>query len=85
MHIVRTEGAQALFKGLTPTLLQIAPQTGLQFAFYSVCTRLWKAAVSRTNSHQTGNYIHLNQLKRHLVLFSRWKESQISAHVNTGL
>lgn len=36
--IVKTEGAGALFKGLTPTLGQIAPHAGIQFAVYRFFT-----------------------------------------------
>lgn len=36
--IVKTEGTKALFKGLNPTLGQIAPHAGLQFAVYKLFT-----------------------------------------------
>lgn len=36
--IVKSEGPAALFKGLIPTLGQIAPHTGLQFAVYKLLT-----------------------------------------------
>ncbi|KAJ8713314.1 hypothetical protein PYW07_013684 [Mythimna separata] len=36
--MVKTEGPAALFKGLTPTLGQIAPHAGIQFAVYRLFT-----------------------------------------------
>ncbi|XP_063535502.1 mitochondrial thiamine pyrophosphate carrier-like [Cydia strobilella] len=36
--MVRTEGSAALFKGLIPTLGQIAPHAGIQFAIYKLFT-----------------------------------------------
>ncbi|CAH0694296.1 unnamed protein product [Spodoptera exigua] len=36
--MVRTEGVGALYKGLTPTLGQIAPHAGIQFAVYRFLT-----------------------------------------------
>lgn len=38
LTIVRTEGIRTLFKGLTPTLGQIAPHAGVQFAVYKLFT-----------------------------------------------
>ncbi|XP_021184196.2 mitochondrial thiamine pyrophosphate carrier [Helicoverpa armigera] len=37
-HMVKTEGVASLFKGLTPTLGQIAPHAGIQFAVYRLFT-----------------------------------------------
>ncbi|XP_049874649.1 mitochondrial thiamine pyrophosphate carrier-like [Pectinophora gossypiella] len=37
--IVRLEGTAALFKGLVPTLSQIAPHAGIQFAAYKLLTQ----------------------------------------------
>ncbi|XP_023946950.1 mitochondrial thiamine pyrophosphate carrier-like [Bicyclus anynana] len=37
--IVKDEGASALFKGITPTITQIAPHAGIQFAVYKVFTQ----------------------------------------------
>ncbi|XP_014362112.2 mitochondrial thiamine pyrophosphate carrier [Papilio machaon] len=34
--IIKTEGSKALFKGLVPTLAQIAPHAGIQFAVYKL-------------------------------------------------
>ena len=42
--IVAQEGFLAFYRGLTPSLLQIAPQRGLQFGFYSLFTGLWNQA-----------------------------------------
>ncbi|GFG33887.1 hypothetical protein Cfor_09858 [Coptotermes formosanus] len=36
------EGPKAFFKGLSPTLIQIAPHTGAQFACYNIFTTIWK-------------------------------------------
>ncbi|KAL8587470.1 hypothetical protein ACOMHN_062203 [Nucella lapillus] len=35
------EGVSGFYKGLAPSLLQIAPQRGLQFGFYSLFIGLW--------------------------------------------
>ncbi|CAG2174240.1 unnamed protein product, partial [Oppiella nova] len=43
--IVRTEGYRALFRGLVPTLIQIAPLTGIQFTVYNKSQRLWDTYV----------------------------------------
>jgi len=40
-QIVLKERFVGLYRGLVPTLIQIAPQTGLQFAFYSVFSHVW--------------------------------------------
>lgn len=40
--ILRQESPRVFFFGLLPTLLQIAPHTGLQFAFYGFFTDLYK-------------------------------------------
>ncbi|XP_037976191.2 mitochondrial thiamine pyrophosphate carrier [Plutella xylostella] len=36
--MIKTEGARSLFKGLLPTLAQIAPHSGIQFAIYKLFT-----------------------------------------------
>nr|CAD7261717.1 unnamed protein product [Timema shepardi] len=41
--ILKEEGIGAFFKGLSPTLLQIAPHAGAQFAFYNLFKGLWKS------------------------------------------
>nr|CAD7571829.1 unnamed protein product [Timema californicum] len=43
--ILKEEGIGAFFKGLSPTLLQIAPHAGAQFAFYNLFKGLWKMSV----------------------------------------
>jgi len=40
-QIVLKEKFFGLYRGLVPTLIQIAPQTGLQFAFYSMFRHVW--------------------------------------------
>lgn len=37
--MIRTEGVFSLYKGLTPNLIQIVPHTGLQFAFFNMCSQ----------------------------------------------
>lgn len=39
--IVRVEGYRGLFRGLLPTLMQIAPFTGIQFTVYNLTNNLW--------------------------------------------
>lgn len=57
-QIVYKEKFTGLYRGLVPTLIQIAPQTGFQFAFYSLFTSLWKfisgRSVTRPQHHNTG-------------------------------
>ncbi|XP_068618570.1 mitochondrial thiamine pyrophosphate carrier-like [Battus philenor] len=36
--IIKTEGSKALYKGLIPTIAQIAPHAGIQFAVYKLLT-----------------------------------------------
>jgi len=40
-QIVMKERFVGLYRGLVPTLIQIVPQSGLQFAFYSFFSHLW--------------------------------------------
>lgn len=42
LQIVSKESPRALYRGLVPTLAQIAPQTGFQFGFYSLLTSIWE-------------------------------------------
>jgi solute carrier family 25 thiamine pyrophosphate transporter 19 len=35
------EGGRSLYKGLTPTLLQIFPHAGCQFGFYELFRKIW--------------------------------------------
>ncbi|XP_046992793.1 mitochondrial thiamine pyrophosphate carrier-like isoform X2 [Schistocerca americana] len=39
--IYSKHGTLTFFRGLSPTLIQIAPQTGAQFGFYQAFTNLW--------------------------------------------
>lgn len=48
--IVRHESPRVFFYGLLPTLLQIAPHTGLQFAFYGFLTDFYKKHVKNTDT-----------------------------------
>ena len=43
-QILSQEGVLGFYRGLTPSLIQIAPQMGLQFGFYSLFTGLWNRA-----------------------------------------
>ena len=43
-RILQVDGCRGLYRGLVPTLLLIAPQTGFQFGFYSLFTSLWDSA-----------------------------------------
>lgn len=47
--IVRTETFSSFFRGLTPTLIQIAPNVGCQFFFYEFFTNLYKQYSHQTN------------------------------------
>lgn len=40
-QIVIKERFFGLYRGIVPTLIQIAPQAGLQFAFYSLFSHAW--------------------------------------------
>ncbi|XP_064638602.1 mitochondrial thiamine pyrophosphate carrier-like [Lineus longissimus] len=50
LSMYNREGARSFFKGLTPTLFQVAPQTGLQFAFYAFFTKGWKVIFKHDDS-----------------------------------
>ncbi|XP_011311047.1 mitochondrial thiamine pyrophosphate carrier [Fopius arisanus] len=41
--ILRTESLRGFYRGLSPTLIQIAPHTGLQFVFYDLLTDIYKS------------------------------------------
>ncbi|XP_076648998.1 mitochondrial thiamine pyrophosphate carrier [Halictus rubicundus] len=47
--IIQHESPRAFFNGLVPTLLQIIPHSGLQFAFYGLFSDLYKKYSSDTN------------------------------------
>jgi len=48
--ILTNEGWRAFFKGLTPSLVQVAPQTGVSFASYSLLSNIWLNTISDHNS-----------------------------------
>lgn len=52
------EGPRSFFKGLSPTLVQIAPHTGAQFACYNILTTIWKKTVQQTSGD--GEYVYLS-------------------------
>lgn len=47
--LVKVEGVLALYRGLLPSMLLVAPQIGAVFAFYRAFSDLWE---------QTGNTIY---------------------------
>ncbi|XP_034176577.1 mitochondrial thiamine pyrophosphate carrier [Osmia lignaria lignaria] len=49
--IVRHESPRVFFYGLLPSLLQIAPHTGLQFAFYGFFTDIYKKYYNETDNN----------------------------------
>ncbi|KAK0087387.1 hypothetical protein PV326_005217 [Microctonus aethiopoides] len=58
--ILRTESVKSLFRGLSPTLLQVAPHTGLQFVFYNIFRDIYKSLseeskITATNSMVAGS------------------------------
>jgi len=71
-QIVRKEGALALYRGLTPTLLQIAPQTGFQFGFYSGFSLLWdvwgKQSTTQSTPAEQSTGVGENLLKLLIVI-----------------
>ncbi|XP_023724089.1 mitochondrial thiamine pyrophosphate carrier isoform X4 [Cryptotermes secundus] len=56
--IYTAEGPRAFFKGLSPTLIQIAPHTGAQFACYSILTTVWKDLVQPKG--ETEEYVYVS-------------------------
>ncbi|XP_074648799.1 mitochondrial thiamine pyrophosphate carrier-like [Tubulanus polymorphus] len=48
----KQEGARCFFRGLSPTLLQIVPQSGLMFGFYSFFVNIWEKYI-KTEHHHT--------------------------------
>lgn len=56
LQIVSKESPRALYRGLVPTLAQIAPQTGFQFGFYSLLTSIWELMFGQkvNGVHQVG-------------------------------
>lgn len=57
-QLYREGGMAAYYKGLVPATLAIAPQAGLQFAFYSLLTELLDTLVTKSDE-QLGNRITL--------------------------
>ncbi|RLU24974.1 hypothetical protein DMN91_003065 [Ooceraea biroi] len=55
--ILRQESPRVFFSGLLPTLLQIAPHTGLQFAFYAFFTDFYRKHTSGTEKTSVYNSI----------------------------
>ncbi|XP_041473870.1 mitochondrial thiamine pyrophosphate carrier-like [Lytechinus variegatus] len=49
-------GIRTFYKGLTPTMILLFPQTGFQFGFYALFTRIWKRAQDMTDFHQLSGF-----------------------------
>lgn len=49
-------GVRTFYKGFTPTMMLLFPQTGLQFGFYALFTRMWKKAQDTTHIHQLSGF-----------------------------
>jgi len=56
-QIVVKERFVGLYRGLVPTLIQIAPQTGLQFGFYSMFRSAWISVTAAHTTHQSSSSI----------------------------
>lgn len=52
------EGPRAFFKGLSPTLIQIAPHSGVQFACYNIFTTIWRNVVQQKSGDE--EYVYLS-------------------------
>ncbi|KAK7794894.1 hypothetical protein R5R35_010585 [Gryllus longicercus] len=57
LKIYTKEGSKAFFKGLSPTLIQVAPHTGAQFAFYAGFKEVWRKLVSDDTIATTSSLI----------------------------
>ncbi|XP_035223670.1 mitochondrial thiamine pyrophosphate carrier-like isoform X1 [Stegodyphus dumicola] len=51
--MIRTEGLLSFYKGLSPTLIQIMPNAGAQFAFYKFFQGLWDFVFQKGSSQTT--------------------------------
>ena len=60
--IVKEEGPRALYKGLFPTLIQIAPYTGLQFGFYALFNAIWNTLSGAESSSKPGMLVNLHNM-----------------------
>ena len=47
--IILKESPRGLYKGLLPTVVQIAPNTGFQFAFYHLSASVWNFLEEKLN------------------------------------
>nr|XP_033335037.1 mitochondrial thiamine pyrophosphate carrier-like isoform X1 [Megalopta genalis] len=54
--ILQQESPRTFFKGLFPTLLQIVPHSGLQFAFYGFFTDLYRRCSNETSNKNISFY-----------------------------
>ncbi|KAL4241064.1 hypothetical protein ACF0H5_001842 [Mactra antiquata] len=52
--IIQTEGIHGFYKGLTPAILGVAPQMGLQFGFYALFQNIWNDAFRLPKGHHPG-------------------------------
>lgn len=55
--IFRTEGGRSLYKGLSPTLLQIAPYSGLQFFFFTKLSQMAKKFLSPNSNDVDAKFL----------------------------
>ncbi|GFY52413.1 mitochondrial thiamine pyrophosphate carrier [Trichonephila inaurata madagascariensis] len=51
--MLRTEGPFSFYKGLSPTLVQIMPNAGAQFAFYKLFQGLWNVLFKKESTTTT--------------------------------
>ncbi|XP_060559610.1 mitochondrial thiamine pyrophosphate carrier-like [Ruditapes philippinarum] len=49
--IYRVEGVRGFYKGLTPAVIGIAPQMGLQFGFYALLQNVWNTVFNLPQGH----------------------------------
>jgi len=57
-HVYKTEGIGGFFRGLTPTMMQIAPSLAVTFCAYEQCKELWDNRVD-----QNDGVNHLSHLR----------------------
>ena len=63
--IFRSEGIRGLFRGLMPTILQIAPYTGIQFTVYNISINFWERNLESNSSPNQSNNM------RNLLFFEK--------------
>lgn len=53
-QIVYKENVSGLYRGLLPTLIQIVPQSGFQFGFYSLFSSMWQLVIPEKHIQPEG-------------------------------